>query len=394
MRNQWRTRKTDRVDFDEFGQWYNEGGFETAPWLELLDLKKWVPMDTLDAFDFPATSPGFSTRSPAVDPDCPPAPPDDSVDTSFFDDVAAGIMPMDSIDEMDILLMQPSQDKENDTDLNKLARSFSYSPGSRKGRGESSSKTSNSLKFQLVTDDDSGGYVVSVSQKRIRHLRHLLMESGLYVLDGERACKEILAKSYREEKSGRYILTKDDFDSAMRDLISSRNLTIESQRALSAILSEVFTAFDYAGTGQASATEVACGFTVFCQGKKSDKLEYAFEILDRDRRGKLLQSDTAKYLRSFLTVLLNVVSTSSLDSDRDDNMSTTSGMRCERTISTVARAVEAGSSWAASQAFRNRRGGHDTICFDEFAEWYTHVGFSNIPWLELLDLHKWVITET
>lgn len=398
MKYQWRTRKKDRVDFDEFGQWYNEGGFETAPWLELLDLKKWVLVDTLDSFDLPTTSPGLASRSPALDPDCPPAPPDDSVDPSFFDDDAAGIMPMDSIDEMDILLMQPSQDKENDTDLNKLARSFSYSPGSQnKNRGEttsSSSKTSNSLKFHLVTEDDNGGYVVSVSQKRIRHLRHLLKESGLYVLDGERACKQILAKSYRDEKSGRYVMTKEDFDSAMRGLISSRTLSIESQRALSAILSEIFTAFDYGGTGQVNATEVACGFTVFCQGKKSDKLEYAFEVLDRDRRGKLSQSDTAKYLRSFLTVLLNVVSTTSLDSDHDDNMSTTSGMRCERTMSTVARAVEAGSSWAASQAFRNRRGNRDTICFDEFAEWYTHVGFSNIPWLELLDLHKWVITET
>jgi Ca2+-binding EF-hand superfamily protein len=391
MRYQWRTRKKDRVDFDEFGQWYNEGGFETAPWLELLDLKKWVLMDnTLDSFDLSSSSPGGMGLT---DPDCPPAPPDDSMDPSFFDDDAAGIMPMDSIDEMDLLLMQPSQDKENDVDLNKLASSLSYSPGGRKPRVDSNTKTSNSLKFHLVTEDDNGGYVVSVSQKRIRHLRHLLTESGLSTLDSEEACKHILAKSHRDDKSSKYVMTKEDFDSAMREVISSRNLSIDSQRALSAILSEIFTAFDYGGIGQVNATEVACGFTVFCQGKKSDKLEYAFEVLDRDRRGKLSQSDTAKYLRSFLTVLLNVVSTTSLDSDQDDIMSTTSGLRCERTMSTVARAVEAGSSWAASQAFRSRRGNRDTLCFDEFAEWYTHVGYSNIPWLELLDLHKWVITE-
>ena len=86
-------------------------------------------------------------------------------------------------------------------------------------------------------------------------------------------------------------------------------------------MSEIFTAFDYGGTGQVNATEVACGFTVFCKGKKSDKLEYAFEVLDRDRRGNLSQSDTAKYLRSFLTVLLNIVSTTSLDSDPEDDNS-------------------------------------------------------------------------
>lgn len=395
MRYQWRSRKKDRVDFDEFGQWYNEGGFETAPWLELLDLKKWVHVDTLPNFDLLGpTSPGLSVALSREDPDCPPPPPDDSMDPSFFDEDGAGIMPMDSIDEMDILLMQPTNEKENEAELNKLAQSLSYSPGSTR-KARPSSKASNSLKFHLVTEDDNGGYVVSVSQKRIHHLRHLLIESGLYGLDGEAACKKILEKAYRDEKSSRYVMTKDDFDSAMRDIISSRSMGIESQRALSAVLSEIFTAFDYGGTGQVNATEVACGFTVFCKGKKSDKLEYAFEVLDRDRRGKLSQSDTAKYLRSFLTVLLNIVSTTSLDSDpQDDTMVTTGGMRCERTSSTVARAVEAGSSWAASQAFRGRRGPRDTICFDEFAEWYTRVGYSNIPWLELLDLRKWVIGES
>jgi Ca2+-binding EF-hand superfamily protein len=395
MRYQWRTRKKDRVDFDEFGQWYNEGGFETAPWLELLDLKKWVLVDnSLDEFDLSlsATSPGLLARG-SMDTDCPPAPPDDSMDPSFFDDDAAALMPMDSIDEMDLLLMQPAEEKENDGELNKLSRSFSYSPGIQKSRFATAPKTSTSLKFHLITEDDNGGYVVSVSQKRIQHLRSLLTQSGLCHLNVEQACKKILGKSHRDEKSGGYVLSKEEFDSAMRGVVSSQGLNIESQRALSAILSEIFTAFDYDGTGQINATEVACGFTVFCKGKKSDKLEYAFDVLDRARQGKLSQPDTAKYLRSFLTVLLNVVSTSSLESDEDDVMSTTSGMRCDRTMSTVARAVEAGSSWASSQAFRGQRANRDTLCFDEFAEWYTQVGYSNIPWLELLDLHKWVIAE-
>ena len=30
-----------RVTFDEFSLWYNDGGFTSAPWLELLDLRKW-----------------------------------------------------------------------------------------------------------------------------------------------------------------------------------------------------------------------------------------------------------------------------------------------------------------------------------------------------------------
>ena len=325
---------------------------------------------------------------------CPPAPPDDAVDASFFDDDEGnGIMNMDSIDEMDMILMQPSQDKENDSVL-KLTNSFSYSP---KPEPKQPAHNPNSLKFHLVVDDDHGGYVVSVSQKRIIHLRHILMESGLHMIDGEAACKKILGKAFVDDKSGRrmsYLITKEDFDSAMRGVITSRGMSLETQRTLSDILGQIFAAFDHDSTGRVNAVEIACGFTVLCKGKKSDKLEYAFEVLDKDRRGKLSRSDTTRYLRSFLTVLLHLVSTKSLDSDfEEDVMTTTGGMRCERNMSTMSRVVEAGSSWASSQAFRKRKDNSDMICFDEFAEWYTHVGYSNIPWLELLDLQKWLITD-
>ena len=31
----------DLISFEEFAEWYTNGGFEVAPWLELLDLSKW-----------------------------------------------------------------------------------------------------------------------------------------------------------------------------------------------------------------------------------------------------------------------------------------------------------------------------------------------------------------
>jgi Ca2+-binding EF-hand superfamily protein len=112
MRHQWETKQTDRLNFDDFGQWYNDGGFERAPWLELLDLRKWVLVE--DYEQLPKQAPGGpigagirSPPKPAVAPkllrapphptqtDVPPPPPEDSLDASFFDD--AGIMPMDSV---------------------------------------------------------------------------------------------------------------------------------------------------------------------------------------------------------------------------------------------------------------------------------------------------------
>ena len=403
MRYQWTTRKRDRVDFDEFGEWYNEGGFETAPWLELLDLKKWVLNENTEAAMSSAgvrahASPEgvASTQREREDFDCPPPPPEDSVDPSFFVDDDNAIMPLDSIDEMDILLMQQtSQDgKENDMmELNKLSRSFSYS-----SPRQPQPRSSNSLKFQLVTEDEHGGYMVCVSQKRIHHLRHILMESGIHKINGEAACKQILGKSRQTGRSNRtktWTLTKDDFDSAMRGVITSSAMSVETQRTLSDILSGIFKAFDHDRNGTVNALEVACGFTVLCQGKKSDKLEFAFEVLDKEKKGTLSRADTSRYLRSFLTVLLNLASSVALDSDpTEDVMTTLNGSRCDYSESSLVRAVEAGSSWAAAQAFKTRRPSEDVISFDEFAEWYTHVGYSNIPWLELLDLHKWVVMDT
>jgi hypothetical protein len=114
MRHQWESKRLDRLNFDEFGQWYNDGGFERAPWLELLDLRKWVLIDETPAPNNqihrlnqgPATSSKKYDRKPPPiasvpshdmpdDPTVPPPPPEDALDTNFFDTDA--LMPMDSV---------------------------------------------------------------------------------------------------------------------------------------------------------------------------------------------------------------------------------------------------------------------------------------------------------
>jgi Ca2+-binding EF-hand superfamily protein len=391
VRYQWRTRKKDRVDFDEFGQWYNEGGFETAPWLELLDLKKWVLVDDFEEMEKerpPPPSPGFGLLM--AENDCPPPPPDAEVDASFFDEDGPGIMQMDSMDEMDLLLMpQPSHDKD---DL--FSKSFPFSP-KPSPKPQPPEPSPNSIKFHILTKDNHDGYVVSVGQKRIHHLRHVLFESGLHDIDGEHACREILAKAQRDGKSPsgstNYVLTKGDFDSAVVRIITSQNMSVETQTTLTTILREIFSAFDRDGTGKASAFDIACGFAVLCRGKKSDKLEYAFEILDRDKQGFLTRRDTIRYLRSFLVVLLTIVTTNAVESDYlEDSVTTMCGDKCDTSMSSINRAIEQGCQWAADQAMK---GSHDSnaLSFDDFAAWYTRIGYGNIPWLELLDLNKWVL---
>jgi len=425
MRYQWHTRKSERVNFDEFGEWYNEGGFETAPWLELLDLHKWVLNDETwanqRAQPEPTSRPHSSPRSPYSygietprQDDYPPPPPDEAVDPTFLGD-----MPMGSLDEMDYFLMQPSSDKEND---GIPANAFSRSPPQNRDSGHTASNESkaagNSLKFNLVTNENHGGYMVSISQTRVRHFKQILTESGLCRIDAETACKQILSKASRNGKNQTkskllkknhqmgaeeemLTLTRDDFDSAMCTILAGgdgkSSMGATTQRVLSDLLGCIFDAFDRLQAGAPNAVEVACGFTVLCKGKKSDKLEYAFELLDADRDGKLSRREMSNYLRSFLTALLSISNATCLENDEsNDHMTTLNGTRCDRRNSTVGRAVDAGSKWAADQSFKasyKARRGSESSTFDDFAEWYTSVGYSSIPWLELLDLRKWVLAD-
>jgi len=410
IRYQWRTQKKDRLNFEEFGRWYNEGGYETAPWLELLDLTKWVLVENFDSFEkhspsanisikqAPLASPGLTIGSGALDPDCPPAPPDGEMDGSFFDDDADNILPMDSIDdEMDLLLIQHSSEEKEDAEISNLVKSFPFSPKysspkpSPKPRNPPQNLTSMALKIYIITDDNHDGYVFSMSQKRINHLRYILMECGLHQVDCEKASKEIMAKAYKSNSLGSTVLTKEGFDSAMRKVIQSRTMSVETQRTLSNLLNDIFKAFDYDRVGKANALDIACGFTLLCRGKKSDKLEFVFETLDREKRGVLKRSDVTRYLRSFLLVLVKMASASMLDSDFiDDTMTMMNGDKCDSSI-TMSKAVEMGCEWATIQAIEGSRSRRDTISFDDFAEWYTRVGHSNIGWVELLDLNKWVM---
>eukprot|EP00957_Ditylum_brightwellii_P024344 1836474-Ditylum_brightwellii.AAC.1 len=110
-----------------------------------------------------------------------------------------------------------------------------------------------------------------------------------------------------------------------------------------------------------------------------------------------------RYLQSFLVVLLSISSSLSLARDnREDVMTTMDGTHCGNGASTILRVIDYGSSWATERVFKSVLGANRNsksknnrtfICFDDFAEWYTQGGYTSIPWLELLDLRKWVLAD-
>lgn len=285
------------------------------------------------------------------------------------------------MDEMDIMLMDHS-DKSDIAPSPKANSAYSFGSPADHRKG-------NALKFHLVTNEKHGGYMLSMSHMRIGHFRSLILESGLHLLDPETMCNEILAKASRSK------ISKQSFDLAMESL--SPNLKDEEKtRPIWDIITDIFSVFDPDNTGRANAVAVACGLTVLCQGKKSDKLEFAFGMLGRSKHGFLSKADVTVYLQSFLSVLLTISVSPVLHSDGiDDSLSTIKGKPCDSSPRAIVRAVKAGAHWAADLAFADIRPSGSSknisMSFDDFASWYTVSGYSSIPWLELLDLHKWLL---
>lgn len=282
-----------------------------------------------------------------------------------------------------MLMQSASHDKD---DLNRISKSFSYSPRSQRPPPKTQPK-SNALKFHLNTNDSHGGFMLSLSQARIRHFQQILESSRLHHVELETACNEVLGKS----NNG--LISHDEFMSVALSLIPAKKLERSLDQVMTDIFSNLFAGFDRDGRGKVNAMEIACGFTVLCRGKKSDKLEFAFEVLEKDRKGRLGKDDMARYLRSFLTSLLTIAFSTSLTNDpADDSLSSINGARFDRTTKMLIEAATSGSEWAASLAFNDAEKQTKALSFDDFADWYTAAGYSSIPWLELLDLQKWALS--
>jgi hypothetical protein len=292
------------------------------------------------------------------------------------------------MDEMDMILMQPSTDRDDILSPRvKIGKSFSFGSPTYRSLQPSPDSKRHPLTFHLLSDESNGGYMLSMSIGRLMDLRHALEEHSVQEIDPENACNVILSSA---SSSGS--LSKSAFDSTMRLLVPtlSSRASRESKRILLKLLDDVYDAFPRSKDGNPNALEVACGFTVLCKGKKSDKLEFAFEVLDKNKRGRLSQDDTARYLKSFLSVLLCIAFSSALHNDSmDDKVTTMKGVDCDKTSRTIAKIAKAGAEWAASRAFD---GSSKSLSFDDFADWYTNSGYSSVPWLELLDIQKWVFT--
>jgi len=422
MKYQWKTRKVERVNFDEFGQWYNEGGYEVAPWIELLDLDKWAYLDKEKAEKLSKNSQsGLKSRlkdttntqdqaqaqdnpekespvkkdtimSPTI---CPNAPSDDVFDATqdAFFDTDMDIGEMDGFD-VDFGFDMPLS-KVGDSVLpdhyggEELANhSIADSPQHLMGKNA----VQHAYTFDLTLNSEKH-QTMSVSQGRVQLLKAMILEGGINEIEISTLCPQILA-----EKKGASI-SRSRFDFAINSVLGSRieALSPKTKQTFNAFLRSIYTSFVSKKGGWANASELACGFIVLCKGRKSEKLEYAFEMLDTEKKGWITGSQMYSFLKSFLTVLIHISSCELGDQPSEIAVSCTDAMGIAIPNKDVIAEV---SSWATKQVFkamadsRNKSFKDAAINFDNFADWYTNGGYSNMAWLELLDLEKWILLST
>ena len=241
------------------------------------------------------------------------------------------------------------------------------------------------LKFHLLTNDPHRGYMISITPNQVDLLNRIVTRTGLCQTEAPAICNFIMVDS----KSRKLVnLTKKSYDNAMQRIFTHAFRTLpgavseSTKQELSTFSEDLFTWFDRSGNKKIRALEFACGFTVLCGGSKSDKLEHIFELLDQDNDSLVTKQEIILFVQSFLVILMGVSSSfTHLD-----------GTPTGTDPASVARAINAGAEWATSQVFDALKPRDDKLCFDDFADWYTKGGYQSIPWLELLDLRKWVLT--
>ncbi|CAM9937367.1 unnamed protein product [Ectocarpus fasciculatus] len=279
------------LTFEEFGLWYNEGGFKSVPWMELVDLSKWVP--------------GVGALRPVMEG------------------------PLGN----------------NGAEMDKKPR-FCFQI----------SESANPV--HLVISDDDATAVLDLVNK-----------TGLCDREPADVCGTLVSVA----KDG--VLSKAAFDKCIRGMVPASLLDTEEKTSFSVLLSSIFFSFDRDNTSSADAIELASGFSLLCAGSKSAKLAFAFGLHDEDGDERLTRRGLWRYTRSFLTALMALsFASSSLSAEE------------------LTRAVDDGAVWTSAAIFaETATQTPNRIGFDEFAAWYTEGGFRVSPWLELLDMGKWVV---
>jgi len=160
---------------------------------------------------------------------------------------------------------------------------------------------------------------------------------------------------------------------------------VEDQLQLISQFRTIFEVYKEASSKPVDPKKLLSGLYILTDGRKSDKLMEAFDGFDTAERGMLNKGQMHQFILAFLLGLCAIKRCS------DPNACLSIEALSEYVV---------GITTSAFQDTTDIRESSDAMSFEEFAAWYSgsqpkHVGgYTVVPWLELLDLQKWMLALT
>ncbi|CAM9564326.1 unnamed protein product, partial [Hapterophycus canaliculatus] len=261
------------ISFEDVGNWYNTGGFEVIPWLELLDLRKWAATTGLEGPSAPALdgSGEEETKDSSGPPDGPEGGEADGWAGAVEDNVAfqfslgpaktAVVLTITEEDVSNVLELAQGTGLANKDPADVAAALLAASENPKVKKANKAAAAAAAAASAGAGAGSGGGVAGGGAQRR----------GGL--------------------------LTKHAFDHCIRGLVPGRRLSQGQKERFSGLLSAVFYAFDFDGSSSADARDLASGFFLLCSGNKSVKLASAFRLLDEDGDDQLTREGVWRFLR-------------------------------------------------------------------------------------------------
>lgn len=213
------------VDFQAFGDWYNQGGFKSVPWLELIDLSKWAYLSS------PTKQPTSGSWSASEDDgsDSYPANEDDSEEEGKH---SSGVRALE-------------ESNEDVTD---------------------GGNTDAAPSFLVVLHKDAGDSTVSIASNVARDFIRFVSFSGLS------SCSADTLWTSLSQASVDGLISRSAYHSVMKRFIAALT-TVSSDKAFAIIeeqavgyLDPLFSAFDRTNSELADVIELCCGTSLLCCG--------------------------------------------------------------------------------------------------------------------------------
>ena len=201
------------VDFQSFGDWYNEGGFKSIPWLELVDLSKWAYLSS------PDRKSGLRELNDVGDGD-------------GEEDVSSGVR---ALEEANATM---TNDRSTESDAS----------------------------FLVILHKDAGDSTVSIVSGVARDFMRFVSYSGLS------SCSADSVWVALSQVSVDGLIGRSAFHSVMKRFIAAL-ATVSSDKEFAAIeekavhyLDPLFSAFDRTDSEFADVVELCCGVSLLCSG--------------------------------------------------------------------------------------------------------------------------------